>query len=144
MNTEYVYGIYLVLKVILTIWIAQTLFNNGRVLLAATFRGNEPMANVINQLLWVGFYMVNMGFDALFLRNGAKPQTLIEAIEYNIAKIGVVLMVMGVMHFITLFVIARMSRKSKPHTTKRVAQLFCLLRLVVLLPIALGWVIRSH
>ncbi len=113
MNTEYVYGVYLLIKAILTIWVAQTVYNNGRVLLVAAFRGSESMANAVNHLIRVGFYLINIGFDLLFLRSGAKPQTLVEAVEYTTAKIGVVMLIMGVMQFITLFTIARMCGKTR-------------------------------
>ena len=53
------------------------------------------MANAVNHLLRVGFYLINFGFVALFLRLGTKPASLVEAIEYIASKIGIVLLVLG-------------------------------------------------
>ena len=51
------YLFYLVLSVCLTIWVAQTLFKNGRVFLVDVFHGNESLADSVNHLLVVGFYL---------------------------------------------------------------------------------------
>lgn len=115
MNTEFVYGVYLLITVILTIWVAQTLHSNGRIFLVDAFRGNVPMANAVNHLLRVGFYLINLGFVALFLRTGTKPETMVAAVEYIASKIGVVMLVLGAMHFFNMFNIARMRRRAKAH-----------------------------
>ena len=113
MNTELVYAVYLLITCALTIWVAQTLHRNGHIFLVDAFHGNDMMANAVNHLLRVGFYLINFGFVALFLRLGTKPASLVEAIEYIASKIGIVLLVLGVMHFFNMFNIGRMRRKAK-------------------------------
>ena len=56
------YLIYLALSIALTIWVARTLHKNGRVFLVDVFHGNETLADSVNHLLVVGFYLVNIGF----------------------------------------------------------------------------------
>jgi hypothetical protein len=56
------YLIYLTISIILTVWVARTLFKNGRVFLVDTFHGHEPLADSVNHLLVVGFYLINLGF----------------------------------------------------------------------------------
>ena len=67
-----------------------------------SFMGNEALADSVNHLLVVGFYLINIGYVSVALRAGAKPNDLAEAIEYLSTKIGVVLLVLGVMHFINI------------------------------------------
>ena len=50
---------YVVLSVVLTVWVAQTLHKNGRVFLVEVFSGNEALADSVNHLLVVGFYLIN-------------------------------------------------------------------------------------
>ena len=56
------YVVYLVLSIGITIWVAKTLFKNGKVFLHDIFHGNQALAESVNNLLLVGFYLVNVGY----------------------------------------------------------------------------------
>ncbi len=105
------YLIYLPGSVAMTVWVARTLHRNGRVFLVQAFRGNEAMADSVNHLLVVGFYLINVGFITMALRYGDKPQDLQAMIEFLSTKLGVVLLVLGAMHFFNLFNFDKMRRK---------------------------------
>ena len=110
------YIIYLIVSIILTIWVAHTLHKRGRVFLIDAFRGNEAVADSVNHLLVVGFYLINVGFVTLALKYGDKPATTQEAIEFLSTKVGLVLVVLGAMHFFNIFNFAKMRRKgTRPH-----------------------------
>jgi hypothetical protein len=113
-GAEYVVGsyvAYLAASVCLTIWVARTLHRNGRIFLVDAFGGNEPLADSVNHLLVVGFYLINIGYVALALKHGIKPWDLQTSIETFSTKIGWVLLVLGAMHFFNLFVFSRMRRR---------------------------------
>jgi hypothetical protein len=103
---------YLLISIALTIWVARTLVRNGRIFLVDSFLGNEPLADSVNHLLAVGFYLVNVGFVALALKYGEKPLDLAQAIETLSTKIGLVLLVLGAMHFFNLYVLSRLRRRA--------------------------------
>ena len=116
------YIVYILLSLGITVWVAQTLFRNGRVFVIDAFGGNETMADAVNHLLLVGFYLVNIGFVSLYLSYGAKPTSLVDAIEYISIKIGVVLLVLGAMHFFNIFNFAKMRSKNRSkHVTQKAA-----------------------
>ncbi len=52
------YVVYLLLSIALTVWVARTLFKNGRIFLVDVFHGNEALADSVNHLLVVGFYLI--------------------------------------------------------------------------------------
>ena len=110
----YIYIAYTIISIAMTIWVARTLHKNGRVFLLDAFHGKEEMVDSVNHLLVVGFYLINIGFILLFLRLGAKPETLVEGIEYIATKIGVVMLVLGVMHFFNMVNFDRLRKKGKP------------------------------
>ena len=110
-HTVTAYSIYLPVAVAMTIWVARTLYNNGRVFLVQAFRGNEDMADSVNHLLVVGFYLINIGFITMALRYGEKPRDTQEMIEFLSTKLGVVLIVLGAMHFFNMFNFDKMRRK---------------------------------
>ena len=113
MYASVTYILYLVISITLTVWVGRTLFKNGRIFLVDAFHKNEEMADSVNHLLIVGFYLLNAGFIALFLRNGFKPETIVEVIETISTRVGVVLIVLGGVHYFNMFNIARMRRKAR-------------------------------
>ena len=112
MLTVYCYIIYLVASTLMTMWVARTLARNGRVFLVDAFRGNEQLADSVNHLLVVGFYLINIGYVTLALKYGVKPHDLAEAFEFSSHKIGLVLVILGAMHFFNLYVLSTMRRRA--------------------------------
>lgn len=108
----YTYLSYLLLSILLTIWVAQTLHKNGRIFLVDAFGGNEPLADSINHLLVVGFYLINIGYVALALKETNTPEDLRQVLEVLSGKVGIVLLVLGGMHFFNLFVFSKMRRRA--------------------------------
>lgn len=110
-HTVTAYLIYLPVSVAMTVWVARTLHKNGRVFLVQAFHGREDMADSVNRLLVIGFYLINLGFIAFALRYGDKPTGWQEMIEFLSTKLGVVLLVLGGMHFFNMFNFDKMRRK---------------------------------
>lgn len=119
--TSWMYLLYLSLSVGLTMWVATTLFRNGRAFLLDVFGQDETVADAVNRLLLVGFYLINLGYVCLALRTDARPDGMEGAIEVLAAKIGLVLVVLGVMHFLNLYVFARIRRggRARSHEAPR-------------------------
>jgi hypothetical protein len=106
------YLLYLAISIVLTIWVARTLFANGRVFLVDVFHGNEKLADSVNHLLVVGFYLINLGYISLMLRLGYDVKDARFSIEALSLKLGAVLLVLGCMHFLNLLVFSRMRRQA--------------------------------
>jgi hypothetical protein len=109
----YSYLAYLIISLGVTIWVARTLHKNGRVFLVDAFLGNTELAASVNHLLVVGFYLVNIGYVTLALRTTAVIANLRESIELLSDKIGLVLLILGVMHFFNLFLLSRMRKRAQ-------------------------------
>ncbi|MFD3664888.1 hypothetical protein ACFWVF_30525 [Streptomyces sp. NPDC058659] len=109
--TVIAYVVYLLISVALTVWVARTLSRNGRIFLADVLHGNEKLAEAVNHLLVVGFYLVNFGFVALYLSQDEAvldARSLFEALS---VKLGVVLLVLGVMHLGNVYVLNKIRRR---------------------------------
>lgn len=112
MNVAVCYFVYLLISIALTVWVARTLHKNGRIFLVDAFHGNTDLADSVNHLLVVGFYLINVGYIALALKTQAQLNTLREVIELESVKIGVVLLILGVMHFFNILVFAKMRHRT--------------------------------
>ena len=109
------YLTYLAISIALTVWVARTLHRNGRVFLVDCFHGNTELADSVNHLLVVGFYLMNIGYVALALKHGVALSTGQEALEVLSSKVGLVLLVLGFMHFFNLAVFTQMRRRGLNH-----------------------------
>jgi len=105
------YAAYLLISIALTVWVARTLHKNGRVFLIESFGGQATLADSVNQLLVVGFYLINIGFVVFALKESRRPQDLAETIEALSTKVGLVLLVLGFMHFFNLLVFSRLRKR---------------------------------
>jgi hypothetical protein len=115
--TVWTYLFYLAISIALTIWVARTLHKNGRIFLVDSFLGNESLADSVNHLLVVGFYLMNIGFVSLALKYGDKAVDAQTGLEILSSKVGLVLVVLGVMHFFNLYVFSRLRRRALQHRT---------------------------
>jgi hypothetical protein len=102
------YVAYLAISAALTVWVAHSLSTRGRTFLIHFMAGNEALADSVNHLLVVGFYLVNLGYASLALSYGHKPATAEQAIETLSFKVGLVLLVLGVTHFFNMAMIAKL------------------------------------
>ncbi|MBL0267027.1 MAG: hypothetical protein IPQ05_25110 [Leptospiraceae bacterium] len=65
--TLWVYSVYVLISILVTVWVARTLSKNGRIFLIDAFHSDE-LADSVNHLLVVGFYLINSGYITMLLR----------------------------------------------------------------------------
>lgn len=105
------YGLYMPITVALTVWVARTLFKNGRIFLVEIFNEDEMLADSVNQLLVVGFYLINLGYAVYTLQIIGGIPDLQVVIEKLSLKIGAIILILGGMHFLNLFVFFQLRAK---------------------------------
>jgi hypothetical protein len=110
--TVMTYGLYLAIALPLTVWVARNLHDNGRIFLVDCFHGNEELADSVNRLLVVGFYLINFGFVALYLKLADEVEAARGVFEALSGKLGVVLLVLGGMHFFNLLIFTKMRKRA--------------------------------
>lgn len=115
------YIAYLLVTVPITVWVASTLSLNGRVFLADVFDSNTELATAVNKLLVVGFYLLNLGFVMLYLRGGGEVDGLTGLFENLSVKVGIVMLVLGVIHFLNVLVFSSMRRRGRADARRAAA-----------------------
>jgi hypothetical protein len=111
------YTVYLAVSVVLTVWVARTLHKRGAIFLVDAFGGNADLAASVNHLLVVGFYLINIGFVCLAMKSDAAIVNWRQAIEMLADKLGLVLVVLGGMHFFNLYVFSRIRQRGARRLT---------------------------
>lgn len=74
------YILYLTLCIPMALVVGSTLFKNRRVFLVDVFGDREDIADSVNHLLLVGFYLLTIGFVSLFTRVGTAPNDEAEVV----------------------------------------------------------------
>ena len=107
-----IYGLYGAISVGLVMYLARTLFRNGALFLEDVFADNAPLAEAVNRLLVIGFYLLNLGYAFLILQaDGARDA--VDAVEILINKLGLLLVSLGVLHFVNMYVFYRLRRRTE-------------------------------
>ena len=124
MNHSYTvtaYIIYLPIVLLLTWYVAHTLFRNGLVFMRDIFFGREEIARATNSLFKIGFYLLNLGFALYILRIYDLLDSTQSTIEVLSSKIGGFSIYLGFMLFFNLYLFFRgkkvASQKRMAHIT---------------------------
>lgn len=107
------YSIYLIITTLLTVWVGHTLFRNGKVFLRDIFHGNLELANAVDKLLLTGFYLINIGYavhSMLVTQEILDNRVLMEVLS---KKIGVIILILGAMHFFNMFVFFKLRKREQ-------------------------------
>jgi hypothetical protein len=112
-HTLLVFIPYVAIAATLTIWLARQLSRHGLVFLRTVFPDREDLAAAVNQLLVIGFYLVNIGWALLLLRaDQLDVASVTEAASLLIQRLGLLLLLLGVAHLVNLFVFHRIRQSS--------------------------------
>ena len=106
------YSFYLLITISLTIWVARALFKNGKVFLVDIFHGNKELAESVNNLLLVGFYLINFGYAVYTLQVTGAISNVQQVIEKLSIKIGLIILILGFMHFFNLYIFFSLRKKA--------------------------------
>ncbi|MDB5201650.1 MAG: hypothetical protein JWQ27_1059 [Ferruginibacter sp.] len=113
------YSFYLIISTCLTIWVAKTLFKNGTIFLVDIFHGNKALADSVNNLLLVGFYLINLGYAIYTLQINYSIANSQEILESLSRKIGGIILILGCMHFLNLYIFFTLRKRAVADTKKK-------------------------
>ena len=116
MNTSYnfmAYLIYLPVVIILTWYVAHTLFKNSKVFMLDIFSGKAEIATATNKLFETGFYLLNLGFAFWVMTIATDIASNRRLLEILSTKIGGFCIYLGIMLFFNLYLFFRGRRISK-------------------------------
>jgi hypothetical protein len=107
------YLIYLPVVIILTWYVAHTLFKNSKVFMLDIFHGKTDIAIATNKLFETGFYLLNLGFAFWVMEISYGISNNRSMLEILSAKIGGFCIYLGVMLFFNLYMFFRGRRIAK-------------------------------
>jgi hypothetical protein len=112
-NTALAYFIYLPIVILLTLFVARTLFKNGKIFMIDIFNGRDDLASATNKLFEMGFYLLNIGYALLIMEIAFDITGQQQLLEVLSQKLGGYSIYLGVMLFLNLYLFFRGRRISK-------------------------------
>jgi hypothetical protein len=101
---------YLGFSIALTVAVALSLSRYGKVFLTDVF-GDARLADSVNHLLVVGFYLVSLGYVAITIQFDGLGATAGNAVELLSLKLGWVLLGLGALHAAVVCTLSRIRRR---------------------------------
>jgi hypothetical protein len=106
------YLLYLAVTIPMTLWVARALQRYGQIFLNDVFSGDTNLAKAVNHLLVIGFYLLNLGYVALFMTSQAQVDSVRRLMEVLSAKVGAVAIVVGLVHFANVWAFNAFRRRA--------------------------------
>lgn len=108
MLNTFTYLAYLIISAYITLGVGRSLNRHGLVFLDNHLEGNRRLAEAINGLLLIGYYLVNAGYILLVLNWNTQSNIddLNDLIRFLSMKLGLVTLMLGAMHMVIFYVLA--------------------------------------
>jgi hypothetical protein len=107
------YFIYLPIVILLTWYVAHTLFKNSKVFMLDIFGGKAEIAISTNKLFETGFYLLNLGFALTIMKIAEEIFDSRSMLEILSTRIGGFSIYLGIMLFFNLYLFFRGRRLSR-------------------------------
>jgi hypothetical protein len=105
-NVILVYAVYAAVAVGLTAWLARTLSRNGAIFLHDVFQDRPGLAEAVNRLLVVGFYMLNLGY-AFYVLRADRGLDAFQSVQFLVNRLALLLVTLALIHFVNVLVFWR-------------------------------------
>jgi hypothetical protein len=107
------YFVYLPVVILLTWYVAHTLFKNSKIFMLDIFNGKTDIAFSTNKLFETGFYLLNLGFALMIMEITDTLYDGRDMLEILSTRIGGFSIYLGIMLFFNLYLFFRGRKLSR-------------------------------
>ena len=119
MNTL-AYFLYILFTWLITVHVGLRFYRNGFPFIVRLLQGDEKLSRMINRLLLVGYYLLNLGYVLLMLRGWETIHSLKQMLATVLVMTGRIMLVLSFIHYINMAMLAWLgSRIKKIHHVKK-------------------------
>lgn len=105
------YIIYLTITTIIILKVGRICYENGNIFVSELLPNNENVCQKVNQILLVGYYLLNLGYCAMTLISWEKILFTHQLIEILAMKSAIIICIIATMHFINIIIITKYIKK---------------------------------
>ena len=89
---------------VITFHVGYVLFKNGRYFLLDIFNNDKSIVDPVNNILLVGYYIVNLGYALLQINKWETISSYHRMIEVLAENIGTIMLFLAAMHYFNILV----------------------------------------
>ncbi|NRS89616.1 hypothetical protein HNQ02_002547 [Flavobacterium sp. 7E] len=105
------YCIYLIITGIIILKVGKICYQNGNIFVAALIPNHKEIGTQTNQILLLGYYLLNLGYCAMTLVSWQVITTYSQLIELIASKTATIILVIALMHYINIITITKFIKK---------------------------------
>ncbi|MBS1564380.1 MAG: hypothetical protein JST39_08315 [Bacteroidetes bacterium] len=110
------YIIYLGITYLIPVHIGLVLYRNGRIYMLEALNNDEQLTSFVNRLLLIGYYLVNLGYAALMLRNWVTVENWTVLLLSVCRMTGRIMLGLAALHFMNMTVLYLLRKRNQPFT----------------------------
>ncbi len=105
------YSIYLLITTFIIIKVGKICYKNGNVYVAQLIPEHENLCLKINQILLVGYYLLNLGYCAMTLISWETIYNINQLVEVIAYKSAIIICTIAIMHYINIIILTKYIKK---------------------------------
>ena len=113
------YIIFLTVMIFIIVYVGRYFYSKGRIFIISLFNGNVALADQVNRLLLIAYYLFNIGYCFIKLRQWEKISDLENFISSLATNIGVLIFILAVIHYCNMLIIYRLSKSKSISITNK-------------------------
>lgn len=111
------YIIFLALMIFIIVYVGRYFYSNGRVFIISLVKGNVSLADHINKLLLIAYYLFNIGYSFIQLKQWQKLTNLEMLFSSLASNIGALIFILAITHYFNMLIIYQLSKSKSISVT---------------------------
>lgn len=105
------YVIYLLITTFLIINVGKICYRNGNIYVAQLIPEHEDLCQKTNQVLLIGYYLLNLGYCAMTLISWNKIISYPQLVEIISIKTAIIVCIIAMLHYFNIYIITKYIQK---------------------------------
>ncbi|MEO8252849.1 MAG: hypothetical protein ABI554_00580 [Flavobacterium sp.] len=105
------YLVYLSITFFIILKVGRLCYKNGNIFVSELIPNHEDLCRKINQILLLGYYLLNLGYCAMTLISWNKINSTVQLIEVISFKSAIIICLISAMHYINISILTKYIKK---------------------------------
>lgn len=105
------YLVYLSITFFIILKVGRLCYKNGNIFVSELIPNHKDLCRKINQILLLGYYLLNLGYCAMTLISWNKINSTAQLIEIISFKSAIIICLISVMHYINISLLTKYIKK---------------------------------
>jgi hypothetical protein len=105
------YFIYLIITIIIILKVGKICYKNGNIYVLELIPNHTDLCHKINQILLLGYYLLNIGYCAMTLISWDKILSTHQLIEVIATKTAIIIFIISAMNYANIIILTKYIHK---------------------------------